>query len=86
MNSRQVAPVPVGVHPVDPAQQVERVAQRQVPPELVRWPKTTPMRRVSSTRLRDGSIPATEMRPAVGTSTPVSILIVVDLPAPFGPM
>ena len=29
----EVAPVPVGVDAVDPAQQVERVAQRQVPPQ-----------------------------------------------------
>ena len=43
------------------------------------------MRRASARRSRTGSSPHTRARPAVGTSTPVSILIVVDLPAPFGP-
>jgi hypothetical protein len=53
---------------------------------VVRWPNTTPIRRVSSTRCRDGSMPATDSRPDVGTRMPVSILIVVDFPAPLGPM
>ena len=51
----------------------------------LRCPNTTPMRRASARRSRTGSSPHTRARPAVGTSTPVSILIVVDLPAPFGP-
>ena len=37
-------------------------------------------------RCRDGSKPATEIRPDDGTRMPVSIFTVVDLPAPFGPM
>ena len=53
---------------------------------MVRCPNTTPMLRVSATRSRDGSIPATLTRPEVGTRMPVSIFTVVDLPAPFGPM
>jgi len=53
---------------------------------VVRCPKTTPIRRVSSTRFRDGSMPATDSDPEEGTRMPVSILIVVDFPAPFGPM
>ena len=51
----------------------------------LRCPNTTPIRRASSRRRRTGSSPHTVARPAVGTSTPVSILIAVDLPAPFGP-
>ncbi len=31
-------------------------------------------------------MPATRSRPALGVRIPVSILIVVDFPAPFGPM
>ena len=52
----------------------------------VRWPKTTPSRAVCAIRSRRGSSPPTRARPPDGSSTPVSILIVVDLPAPFGPM
>ena len=33
-----------------------------------------------------GSMPSTEIVPDVGVRMPVIILIVVDLPAPFGPM
>ncbi len=44
------------------------------------------MRRASLTLLRCGSSPATRSVPEVGIRIPVSILIVVDLPAPFGPM
>ena len=51
----------------------------------VRWPKTTPMRWATALRWRCGERPSTSTRPAVGSRMPVSILIVVDLPAPFGP-
>jgi hypothetical protein len=37
-------------------------------------------------RLRYGSMPPTTQRPDVEVITPVSILMVVDLPAPFAPM
>ncbi len=43
------------------------------------------MRRASVVRRRDGSSPATLTRPVVGVRMPHNILIVVDLPAPFGP-
>ena len=36
-------------------------------------------------RFRCGTIPLTSTRPALGVRMPVSILIVVDFPAPFGP-
>ena len=52
----------------------------------LRWPNTTPIRRASSRRCRTGSSPQTRTRPEVGTRIPVSILMVVDLPAPFAPM
>ncbi len=53
---------------------------------VVRCPKTTPMRCASRVRSRDGSMPATRSRPPLGVRMPVSILMVVDFPAPFGPM
>src|SRR6185312_15634167 len=43
------------------------------------------MLRAFRARSRDGSSPATRQTPDVGVRIPVSILIVVDLPAPFGP-
>jgi hypothetical protein len=43
------------------------------------------MRRVNAIRCRDGSRPTTRSHPADGTRMPINILIVVDLPAPFGP-
>ena len=51
-----------------------------------RCPKTTPIRRDSSARCSTGRSPHVVTRPAVGVRMPVSILIVVDLPAPFAPM
>src|SRR5947209_15713061 len=51
-----------------------------------RWPKTTPMRLASSLRWRRGLSPATLTVPPLGWRMPVSILMVVDLPAPFGPI
>ena len=52
----------------------------------VRWPNTTPMLRALAMRWRWGTIPPTETSPPVGTRMPTSILMVVDLPAPLGPM
>src|SRR5258706_1704599 len=46
---------------------------------------TTPICRFTSTVCEEKSIPSNCMRPEVGASSPVSILIVVDLPAPLGP-
>ena len=51
-----------------------------------RWPKTMPMRRASWRRWCQGTQPATSASPALGRRMPVSILSVVDLPAPLGPM
>ncbi|HKZ84312.1 MAG TPA: hypothetical protein VJ793_11720 [Anaerolineae bacterium] len=51
----------------------------------MRWPNTTPIPRAWSTRCFHGTRPSTITSPCVGTRMPVSILIVVDLPAPFGP-
>src|SRR5205085_11900137 len=50
-----------------------------------RWPKTTPMCLASSRRCRSGFSSATLISPLLGTRIPVNILIVVLLPAPFGP-
>ncbi len=44
------------------------------------------MRRVSARRSVQGSSPSTDAVPPVGMRIPVSILIEVDFPAPFGPM
>src|SRR5438876_8941257 len=46
---------------------------------------TTPIWRFTSTGCVAKSSPRRSMLPAVGASKPVSILMVVDLPAPFGP-
>src|ERR1700722_3761522 len=46
---------------------------------------TTPIWRLTSTGLALRSIPRISIRPELGASRPVSILIVVDLPAPLGP-
>src|SRR5271154_331310 len=46
---------------------------------------TTPIWRFTSTGLSTKSLPRICIRPDVGASSPVSIFIVVDLPAPFGP-
>ena len=51
----------------------------------LRCPKTTPMLKAFRVRCFQGTRPSTSMMPDVGASIPVSILIVVDLPAPFGP-
>ena len=52
----------------------------------LRWPKTTPIRRARSRRRRTGSRPQVRTEPEVGTRMPVSILMVVDFPAPLAPM
>lgn len=44
------------------------------------------MYRLSSRRWLAGLNPSTEIEPALGVKIPVIILIVVDFPAPFGPM
>src|SRR5713101_2173263 len=46
---------------------------------------TTPIWRFTSMGCSSRSSPSRRMRPALGASRPVRILIVVDLPAPFGP-
>src|SRR6266852_689779 len=46
---------------------------------------TTPICRFTATRLLTRSRPRIWIRPAVGASNPVSILMVVDFPAPLGP-
>src|SRR3954470_6851212 len=46
---------------------------------------TTPIWRFTSTGLLSRSRPRISMRPELGASNPVSILMVVDLPAPLGP-
>src|SRR6266540_2973973 len=51
-----------------------------------RWPKRAPIRRASARRCVHGVRPRTRADPLVGCRMPVSILIDVDLPAPFGPM
>ncbi|MNE94486.1 hypothetical protein D3C80_1924530 [compost metagenome] len=51
----------------------------------VRWPKTAPIWAAFSILFLYGLIPFTEMLPPDGFRMPLSILIVVDLPAPFGP-
>jgi hypothetical protein len=72
------------VEQLDVLREVAAVPLRVDPVE--RCPNTTPIRRARSVRCRLGSRPATRSRPAVGTRMPVSILIVVDFPAPLGPM
>ena len=52
----------------------------------VRCPKTTPIVFTYCVRWRNGTKPLMKNSPLVGTRMPVSILIVVDFPAPFGPM
>src|ERR1043166_5485791 len=46
---------------------------------------TTPICRLTSTGCWMKSRPRSDIRPEVGASSPVNILMVVDLPAPFGP-
>ena len=46
---------------------------------------TTPIRRFTPTGSATTSMPATQARPPVGSTSVVSMPIVVDLPAPLGP-
>jgi hypothetical protein len=46
---------------------------------------TTPILRFTPTGSATTSMPATQARPPVGSTKVVSMPIVVDLPAPFGP-
>ena len=46
---------------------------------------TTPIRRLTATGCLVTSWPATQARPPVGCTSVVSMPMVVDLPAPFGP-
>src|SRR5271165_925466 len=46
---------------------------------------TTPIWRFTPTGFAEKSIPSNSIRPEVGANKPVSILMVVDFPAPFGP-
>ena len=46
---------------------------------------TTPIWRFRSSAEALNGLPRISMVPALGSSRPVSILMVVDLPAPFGP-
>ncbi len=46
---------------------------------------TTPIWRFSSSAPAPNGWPRIAMLPALGSRSPVSILMVVDLPAPFGP-
>ena len=52
----------------------------------VRCPKTTPMRATCALRSSQGTRPSISHLPESGTSMPEMILMVVDFPAPFGPM
>jgi hypothetical protein len=47
--------------------------------------ETTPIRRFAAAGCARTSMPATKARSPVGITVVVSIPIVVDLPAPFGP-
>ena len=70
---------------VDPADQIERVDRRQVIPELRLLAEYRPDAESQRLRSRQGVQPSTFASPDDGCRMPVSILIVVDLPAPFGP-
>ena len=60
---------------------VEKMFGVTVPERCV----TTPIARRTSFGRRSTSMPATDAEPLVGRDSVVRILIVVDLPAPFGP-
>ena len=86
--ARRVRRLPrAGGQPVDRGQHAERLAQRQVPPQLAALAEDhadPPGQRRAG--CRTGSSPQVRTVPDVGTRMPVSILIVVDLPAPLAPM
>ena len=73
--------------PVDGAEQPERVAQRQVPPQLAALAEDHADPAGQRRALRGPARGRTTRTvPEVGTRMPVSILMVVDLPAPLAPM
>ena len=83
---RQVLPVPRHRDAVHLLQDGERVLQRQVPPQrgALAEHHADPLGQLEPMPRRiDAGHPD---RAADGTRIPVSILIVVDFPAPFGPM
>lgn len=74
------------VHAVDVAKQVERLDDRQVPPELGPLPEDdADLARVGDA-LAPGHAPEDLTAGPIGTRIPARILTVVDLPAPLGPM
>ena len=73
--------------PVNRGEDPEGVAQRQVPPQLAALTEDhSEVAGQPRGGCGTGSSPQVRTCPAVGTRMPVSILIVVDLPAPFAPM
>ena len=83
----EVAAVPRRVDPVDLLQQLE-ASRAAAGPTTASCAGRRRRRSGGPARCarRLGSSPATRSWPEVGTRMPVSILIVVDFPAPFGPM
>jgi transglutaminase-like putative cysteine protease len=67
-----------------PSERIELLA-RVIRSERRKSPGRYPIRRRASTPLRRGSSPSTVARPAVGLIRSSNSLIVVLLPAPFGP-
>ena len=83
----EIGPVPVGRDAVHVPQQVEGLDGGQVPPQvgaLLLRPRRCDGRALSTAWW--GTRPSIIPCPLVGTRMPVSILMVVDLPAPLGPM
>ena len=73
------------VDPVEVAQEIERVGERQVPPQQRTLPEHHADAAGEFDALADGTRPHTCTAPLDGTSTPVHILIVVDLPGAVRP-
>ena len=71
---------------VNAPQQLERFDHGDVPPKLRALPKDHADGLHVCRRCRQGTKPLMRISPPLGTRMPVSILMVVDLPAPFGPM
>ena len=71
---------------VNPPQQLERFNHRDIPPELRPLAENHADRATYCRRWRYGINPFTIASPEVGTRMPVSILMLVDFPAPFGPI
>ena len=67
-----------------------RISPQQASADLARYAELAPGnleydKSLKTYRARAGFKPATDAVPPLGWRMPVSILIVVDLPAPFGP-